>query len=856
MDQRQQQTPPSAAAGLQTLVARDQRSVIQQTCAALFYPGQVVELRVLAINQRDGFNASGWFDNIDDLINAALRYDANQATGIYVTLNEIHPGCLARSNNRIKERTRTTTSDRDVIARHWLPIDIDPVRPSGVSSTQEEFEKARTVAKTIKDWLESEMGFSPGVRAASGNGIHLLYRIQTGNDDTAKQLITDCLTVLSKKFDSDDVHVDTTMHNAARIGRLYGTTARKGTSTSERPHRQSTIWKTGGATPIFTGLGICPLPLVETLATFGRRRPARRRDTPPKLKASSTEPIHYFDLNAFIDRHKIRVQRVEPFDTTGVRYVLEHCLFDSGHTGTSAAIGRTPNGAIFYKCQHDTCTKRSWKQVRAFFESERRMKSSGIAATDDANPWILAKIYIEEEYTDSATGQVTLRRQGQTFYAYREKKRCYVTVSDNDVKMSVTRWLGERLEQLTTRRVSDVFSSLCARVTVTSEIEIPFMSRVDMETGCTVGDPARHNWMTLQNGILDLDAVLAEKSHDECLLPLTSEWLSTIALPFPFPVTEEEEKCSTWLQFLEDIMEGDRLRINLIQEAFGYCFVQSTFLEKFIVMQGVGRNGKSTLLNVLRHLLGEDSVESLTPRQFGDRYLVHRLAQKLANLCPDMSEVDRAEEGVLKAVVSGDPITVDRKYKDSVQFKPHAVLFFATNVLPRFSDTSLGIWRRMILIPFNHIVPLDKVDVYLFAKFQKEMPAILLWSIYGMIRLCRNKRFTGSDVCAHAVRDYRMQCFPILTFLEECTEQHGETSTKQLWMLYRQWCRACGLVKPKPMHTFVRDVIMFQRQIQHTRPPGGTEANVTLYGISLKPNIDLDLLADGTKPPEGYGWDS
>jgi len=327
------------------------------------------------------------------------------------------------------------------------------------------------------------------------------------------------------------------------------------------------------------------------------------------------------------------------------------------------------------------------------------------------------------------------------------------------------------------------------------------------------------------------------------------------ALPFPFPTRPEQLETPTWTQFLHEIFEADESRMDLLQEAFGYCFFQDTSLETFFVFHGMGRNGKSTVLSVLRELLGERNVSSLSPEQLADRFLVGQLYGKYANICADMNEIDSVQEGILRAIVTGDLVTADRKYKDAMQFRSRAKLFFATNVLPRFTDTTLATWRRMILLPFDYICPLDKVDTHLFDKLQRELSGIFLWALQGTLRLRDNRRFSASDRCGAAARKYRLSCFPILMFLEECTVSEGTIAVGELWDAYKRWCTGCGLTKIKPMHVFADDVLRFEPRIQYQRPKKEKEmtARVPLYGIGLRPDLESSLPVGSRKEPAGVG---
>nr|MBP7300132.1 hypothetical protein [Methanoculleus sp.] len=158
----------------------------------LLAPDGVVEVRALA----DGVTHSGYFDDYERLARAVEALDADPSVaGIYVTLNTPNPALLARRANRIKlrlSRKDATTADADIIRRRWFPIDIDPVRPSGVSSTDEEHDAALSAAERIAGYL-AEQGFPAPIRADSGNGAHLLYRIDLANEEVATSLVKGAL---------------------------------------------------------------------------------------------------------------------------------------------------------------------------------------------------------------------------------------------------------------------------------------------------------------------------------------------------------------------------------------------------------------------------------------------------------------------------------------------------------------------------------------------------------------------------------------------------------------------------------------------------------------------------------------
>lgn len=174
--------------------------------------------------------ASGFFDDPAEAAKAA------PAENVYYSLNPICQLPFLDAPNEIKPRGRGAT-DKDVLCRVWLPIDVDPIRPADCPSTDAEHEAVLARAADIRDWLCEKHAWPWPVEIDSGNGAHLMYRIDLPNDPESKSLIRNVLARLSERFSDSVCKVDTSVYNASRIMRLPGTRNRKGQATEERPHR-------------------------------------------------------------------------------------------------------------------------------------------------------------------------------------------------------------------------------------------------------------------------------------------------------------------------------------------------------------------------------------------------------------------------------------------------------------------------------------------------------------------------------------------------------------------------------------------------------------------------------------------
>jgi hypothetical protein len=217
-----------------------------------FEPGEVTEIRSYGVKGKNkawsGWAAGeglvfGYFDNAEDFGKAAEGLDAAGAGGVYFVLNPVNPDLLARSANRLKAAgaKMSATSDKDILCLRWLYVDLDPERPSGISSTDDELAAAIAMRNKISKWLKGK-GWGQGIPAMSGNGAHLLMRLpDLAPTDEQAGMLRDCLAALGAKFDQAGCKVDRKNFNPSRICKVYGTTARKGDHTKTRPHRLSFV---------------------------------------------------------------------------------------------------------------------------------------------------------------------------------------------------------------------------------------------------------------------------------------------------------------------------------------------------------------------------------------------------------------------------------------------------------------------------------------------------------------------------------------------------------------------------------------------------------------------------------------
>jgi hypothetical protein len=357
-------------------------STIQQQIRSglelLFKPGDAFEVRVPNCRERAharyASTCSGYFtyDAIEPATEQIAKLDhAAVAPGVYVTLNPVAPALLARSLNRIKAHARATTQDRDIVCRRWLLVDVDPIRPVGVSSTEAELALARQRAEALREYLD-EQGWPAPVVCLSGNGIHMLYRIDAPSDDAG--LVKRVLEALAQRFDDGGVAIDRTVHNPARIVKLIGTVARKGdelrgvAGLEDRPHRRAAL--------IARPESIDPVPaaLLEAVASQAASGP-RPASAPATQRRASTRGTQRLEctaagVRAWLEDRGVAVKG-ERRNGDKTLLLLERCPInpDIASIGESdIAVLVADDGKLAYCNKHNRGLDYTWHDLRRALE--------------------------------------------------------------------------------------------------------------------------------------------------------------------------------------------------------------------------------------------------------------------------------------------------------------------------------------------------------------------------------------------------------------------------------------------------------------------------------------------------------
>jgi len=292
-------------------------------------------------------------------------------------------------------------------------------------------------------------------------------------------------------------------------------------------------------------------------------------------------------------------------------------------------------------------------------------------------------------------------------------------------------------------------------------------------------------FINLGNGLLDWNTKeLCKHNHVSG---------STIRIPVQY---DPDATCHLIEKFLHEVLPPDC--IDLIFEAIGYCLIYDIRFEKAFLFLGNGANGKSTLIKLLKQFLGKDNVATESLQDITEnRFRAGNLAGKLVNLFPDLDNRALRGTGSFKALVSGDPITVEKKYKEPFTLENKAKMIFSCNEIPRSYDTSPAFYRRLIIIRFPNSFPEGKADTGLLDKLISgdEFSGLLNKALVGLNRLFKNDKFSATESTIIELRKYREDNENVILFIDEMCKvgNQFEIPISELFETYGEWCEDQGI---------------------------------------------------------------
>lgn len=255
----------------------------------------------------------------------------------------------------------------------------------------------------------------------------------------------------------------------------------------------------------------------------------------------------------------------------------------------------------------------------------------------------------------------------------------------------------------------------------------------------------------------------------------------------------EKMQPAVWLDFLNDIFAGNKAVIRYIQKALGYSLTGSTREQVMFILFGKGRNGKSIFVETIAEILGDYSnnmqAKSLMVKKNDNVNTdIARLSKARFVTSSEPNEGFRFDEGLIKQITGGDKVTARFLYAEEFEYTPKFKIWVSTNHKPIIRGTDDGIWRRLVLIPFDVQIPEEKVDKDLKYKLLREAPAILNWMAEGAYMWMREGLELPEKLEASS-KAYRTEMDVIEQFIEdECKRvDDGRVKANELYSVYKNW---------------------------------------------------------------------
>jgi len=297
-----------------------------------------------------------------------------------------------------------------------------------------------------------------------------------------------------------------------------------------------------------------------------------------------------------------------------------------------------------------------------------------------------------------------------------------------------------------------------------------------------------HYMLNCSNGTLDL------RSGE--LRPHRREDMITSLAPVEY---DPKAECPRFEEFIARIMGHSQELISYLQRVLGYSLTGITVEQCWFFCHGTGANGKSTLLNVVQHVMGDygkqSSPETILAKR-GDDGPRNDLARLKGARLVGISEPNpskRLDEGIVKMLTGEDRIACRFLHKEHFEYISTFKLFILANHKPDVQGTDYAFWRRVHLIPFAVTIPPCEQDPHLVESLKAESSSILRWMVQGCLDW-QNQGLNPPREVSEATEEYREETDPLLDFIsDECVvEASQRVANRALYERYKEYCNRNG----------------------------------------------------------------
>ena len=353
------------------------------------------------------------------------------------------------------------------------------------------------------------------------------------------------------------------------------------------------------------------------------------------------------------------------------------------------------------------------------------------------------------------------------FYEYEENSGVWQPRTDTAIRGYAKKYLGKIS---TPKKHSEILAE--AKAAVNSNVPVEKFNKQRI--------------LVFRNGTFDVNkGKLREHSETD---------YSTILLDYEY---DPEATCERWLQFIQEVTNGDSERAAVLQEFAGYILVPDCRFGKMLFLKGEGNNGKNLFCTILRDVFSKDNCSAVPADKFGDNFQMIKLKDSVLNISSETSKALNKSRDNLFKVATGDDLHDSYKGRDVITFTSRAKLILCMNDYPEINDNTYALERRLLFVDFpikfvkHPRGEFEKViDTDLAATLRKELPGIFNWCYEGAKRLMLVRGFTENADTLRNIQQVKTLNNEIYSFVDECIEKFfgKKVERTQIYGTYLNWC--------------------------------------------------------------------
>lgn len=545
--------------------------------------------------------------------------------------------------------------------------------------------------------------------------------------------------------------------------------------------------------------------------------------TPPKLIEEPLRPVHRL-INGYI---KLLKEQGHKEDYSALKIMLPGNDINNLENLYNQTLTKIKTHNLTIKTK---ITEKELKKAQAK-EAQQEIKEHQLKENERKAPYRVSSLLAQKKTKEATEYIVDFILRKENIYTTRQDNHSEMWIYHEGIYIPQGRtYIQEHCRKI----LGDAYTTYFCNQVI-SKIEAD--TYINQEEFFKDNNP---NIVPVQNGLLNITT--------KTLNSFDPKQIYFNKLPAPYIPNID---CPNIKEFFKSLFKDEK-ETEIIQELFGFLLYDNYFIEKAVMLNGSGRNGKSKTLELMKKFIGAENCVELSLEQIEeDLFAISNLFQKKANLCGDLSKTALKTSGTFKKLTGRDMITANRKFLSPISFTNKAKMIFSCNEIPIIYDNSDAFWMRWIFLNFPYTFVskkeldknnelLKKADPNIIDKItdKEEMIGLLNWALDGLTRLIKNKDFSHSPSTAEVKDWWTRKSDSLKAFCMDSVKGSwdGYVSKSEFRKQYVMYCRAN------------KTVAVSEKHIKHVLATdfGAGEEKRTIDGERLQAWVGIELLPNST----------